>query len=325
MMVTRQLGRSDVGGVTVGALGLGCMGMAAVYGRPDPDEARATIVRALDLGVTLLDTADMYGNGASETLVGEAIRGRRDDVVLATKTGITTRRVTGIPKGVDGRPERIRRSAEASLRRLGTDRIDLFYLHRVDPNVPIEESVGAISDLVTEGKVRAVGVSEITADELRRAHATHPVAAAQMEWSLFSRDVESEVLPAARSLGVTIVAYSPLGRGMLTASASSTTRLPLIDYRRFLPRWRRQNLATNLQGVDRVQAVARRLGATAGQVALAWVLSRGDDVIPIPGTKRRRYLEENVGALTVELDEAARSELDTIVAAGARYPGGTGV
>ena len=240
--------------------------------------------------------------------------------MLATKTGITTRRLTGLPKGLDGRPERIKSALEASLRRLGTDRVDLYYLHRVDPHVPIEDSVGAIAALVAEGKVRAVGVSEVTGAELRRAYATHPIAAAQMEWSLFSREVETEVLSTARELGVGIVAYSPLGRGMLTASPTATTKLPLIDYRRFLPRWRRQNLAANLQGVERVRAVADRLGATPGQIALAWVLSRGEDVVPIPGTKRPAYLAENIGALEVRLDAAAFAELEQIEATGSRYP-----
>jgi aryl-alcohol dehydrogenase-like predicted oxidoreductase len=238
----RRMIKRQLGDLQVGAIGLGCMGMAMVYGRPDPTEARATIDQALDGGVTLLDTADMYGNGPSERFVGNAIRGRRERVVLATKTGITTRRFTGMPKGVDGQPDRIRRAAEESLRRLGTDYVDLYYLHRVDPRVPIEESVGAIADLVTAGKARAVGVSEVSPEELRRAHAIHPVAAVQMEWSLFSRELESELVPTARDLGVGLVAYSPLGRGMLTGSAQATTDLPLIDYRRFLPRWRRANL-----------------------------------------------------------------------------------
>jgi len=313
MMIKRQLGD-----LQVGAIGLGCMGMAMVYGRPDPTEANATIHQALERGVTLLDTADMYGNGASERFVGDAIRGRRERVVLATKTGITTRRFTGLPKGVDGRPDRIRRAAEESLRRLGTDYVDLYYLHRVDPRIPTEESVGAIGELVTAGKARAVGVSEVSPKELVRAHTTHPIAAVQMEWSLFSRELESELVPTARALGIGIVAYSPLGRGMLTGSAKATTDLPLIDYRRFLPRWRRANLAANLRSVEKVAAVARRIGATPGQVALAWVLSRGDDVVPIPGTKRPRYLQENLGALEVQLDAEALSDLDTLTVAGDR-------
>lgn len=316
MIPTRHLGA-----LRVAAMGLGCMGMATVYGRPDPQEARETLDRALDRGVTMLDTADMYGNGASERFVGESIRGRRDQVVLATKTGILTRRLTGMPKGLDGRPERIRPALEASLRRLGTDHVDLYYLHRVDPQVPIEDSVGAMGELVADGLALHLGVSEVTGDQLRRAHATHHVAAAQMEWSLFSRELESELLPVARELGVGIVAYSPLGRGMLTASPTATTKLPLIDYRRFLPRWRKENLATNLESVERVKLVAQRLGVTPGQVALAWVLARGDDVVPIPGTKRPRYLEENLAALEVELDDEALADLDTLEAVGARYAG----
>jgi aryl-alcohol dehydrogenase-like predicted oxidoreductase len=243
---------------------------------------------------------------------------------LPPRLGITTRRFTGMPKGVDGRPDRIRRAAEESLRRLGTDYVDLYYLHRVDPRVPIEESVGAIADLVTAGKARAVGVSEVSPEELRRAHAIHPVAAVQMEWSLFSRELESELVPTARDLGVGLVAYSPLGRGMLTGSAQATTDLPLIDYRRFLPRWRRANLAANLRSVEKVAAVARRIGATPGQVALAGVLSRGDDVVPIPGTKRPRYLQENLRALEVQLDAEALSDLETLTVAGDRDASGPG-
>ncbi len=311
--------------LTSSALGLGCMGFALVYGRVDPTEGRATIDAAMDAGVTMLDTADMYGSGASEEFVGEAIKGRRDDLVIATKTGILTRRLLGLPKGLDGRPERIGPALDASLKRLGTDHVDLFYLHRVDPTVPIEESVGAIGAQVAMGKVRHVGVSETTADELRRAHATHPITAVQLEWSLFSRDLEREVVPAARDLGIGIVAYSPLGRGMLTGSAGATTRLPLIDYRRFLPRWRKANLEANLRSVETVRAIGDRLGATAGQVALAWVLSRGDDVVPIPGTKRPKYLRENLGSLNVELDADALTELDAISVAGTRYAAEGGV
>lgn len=311
-----------LGDLTVSALGLGCMGMARVYGRPDPEEARATIDRALDLGVTLFDTADMYGNGASERFLGRALRNRRDRIVLASKTGILSWPVVGVPRGVNARPERIRRSIEGSLRRLGTDHLDLYYLHRVDPRVPIEESVGALSDLVAAGKVRAVGVSEVTADELRRAYATHPIAAVQSEWSLFSRDLEAEVVPAARELGVGIVAYSPLSRGILSGSPAATTRLSLFDYRRFLPRWQAENLTANLRAVEVVAAVGRAHQVTPAQVALAWVLARGDDVVPIPGTKRPRYLEENIGALDVRLSEDDLARLDGLVAVGNRYAGG---
>ncbi len=310
-----------IGDLPVGAIGLGCMGLAMVYGRPDPAEARATIDRALELGVTHLDTADMYGDGSSERFLGETLRGRRDRVVLASKVGILTWPRLGVPRGVNGRPDHIRRSIDGSLRRLRTDHLDLYYLHRVDPQVPIEESVGALAELVTAGKVRALGVSEVTADELRRAYAVHPLAAVQAEWSLFSRDLETDVVPAARELGVGIVAYSPIGRGMLSGSAAATTKLSLMDYRRFLPRWRAANLRANLQAVEVVSAVAREHGATAAQVALAWVLTRGEDVVPIPGTKRPRYLEENVGALGVTLTETDLARLDGLVAVGGRYPG----
>ena len=307
-----------LGSLSVSAVGLGCMGMATVYGRPDPREARATIDRALELGVSLFDTADMYGNGASERFVGEALRGRRDAVVLASKVGIVTWPVAGMPRGVNGRPDHIRRGIDGSLRRLGTDHLDLYYLHRVDPRVPIEDSIGAMSQLVAAGKVRELGVSEVTAEQLRRAHAVHPIAAVQSEWSLFSRDLEAEVVPAARELGVGIVAYSPLGRGMLSGSAASTTDLPLIDYRRFLPRWRKENLSANLRAVEVVASVAREHDVTPAQVALAWVLARGDDVVPIPGTKRPRFLEQNVAAVEVGLDAGDLAKLDDLVAVGAR-------
>lgn len=319
-----QLPSRRIGDQVVSALGLGCMGMSAVYGRPDAAEARATLDRAIDLGVTLFDTADMYGNGHNERFVGEALRGRRDRIRLATKTGITTVPVLGLPRGVDGRPARIRRALDASLQRLGTDHVDLYYLHRVDPQVPIEDSVGAMAEAVAAGKVLQLGLSEATADELRRACAVHPIMALQTEWSLFSRDLEVDVLPAARSLGVAIVAYSPLGRGMLTGSPASTTRLPLIDYRRFLPRWRRANLQANLHEVGVVRSVADEVGATPGQVALAWVLARGEDVVPIPGTKRRKYLEQNLGALDVVLSPDQLARLDGISASGDRYGSGTG-
>ena len=318
--MTQTLPERKVGPLTVSALGLGCMGMAMVYGRPDPVRARAAIARALDLGVTLFDTADMYGRGASERLVGHALRGRRDEVVLASKVGILSWPVVGIPRGVSGRPNYIRRSLEGSLRRLGTDYLDLYYLHRVDPDVPIEESIGAMSDLVAAGKVRELGVSEVTADELRRAYAVHPIAAVQSEWSLFSRELEAEVVPAARALGVGIVAYSPLGRGMLSGAASATTRLSLFDYRRMLPRWQSDNLASNLRAVETVADIATDRQATPAQVALSWLLAQGDDVVPIPGTKRPGYVEENIGALQVTLTDDDMARLDRLVAAGDRYP-----
>jgi aryl-alcohol dehydrogenase-like predicted oxidoreductase len=302
------------------------MGMAMVYGRPDPAQARATIDLALERGVTLLDTADVYGNGSSERFLGQALRGRRDEVALASKTGIRTWPLIGLPRGVNGRPAHIRRSVEGSLRRLGTDHLDLYYLHRVDPRVPIEESIGAMGELVTAGQVRALGVSEVTANELRRAYATHPIAAVQSEWSLFSRELEADVVPTARELGVGVVAYSPLGRGMLSGTAAATTRLPLIDYRRFLPRWRSENLTANLEAVEVVAAIARGHQATPAQVALAWVLAQGEDVVPIPGTKRPQYLEENLAALDVQLAPDDLERLDRLVAVGDRYAGGaTGV
>ncbi|MGV8910222.1 MAG: aldo/keto reductase [Propionicimonas sp.] len=308
-----------IGSLQVGALGLGCMGMSAVYGIPDRTEARATIERAIERGVTLFDTADMYGHGDNERFVGEALRRHRDQVVLATKVGITSLPLVGLPSGVNGRPDYIRRSIDASLRRLGTDHVELYYLHRVDPRVPIEDSVGAMSELVTAGKVRELGVSEVTGDQLRQAHAVHPIAAVQSEWSLFTRDIEADLVPAARALGVTIVPYSPLGRGMLTGSARATTELALLDYRRFLPRWRKANLATNLKAVEQVAGVARKVGATPAQVALAWLLSQGDDVVPIPGTKQVRYLEQNLGSLDVSLTPDLIAELASVRVAGERY------
>lgn len=313
-----------IGRLEVSQLGLGCMSMSTVYGVPDKAEARATIDRAIDLGVTLLDTADMYGAGDNERFLGTALRGRRDQVVLATKVGIRTVPLLGLPNSVNGRPDYIRRSIDGSLRRLGTDHVDLYYLHRVDRRVPIEESVGAMAELVEAGKVRELGVSEVTGDELRRAHVTHPIAAIQSEWSLFSREIEADAVPAARQLGVTVVAYSPLGRGMLTGSPTATTKLPLVDYRRFLPRWRKENLAANLQAVAQLERVAKEVNATPAQVALAWVLARGEDVVPIPGTKRVHNLEQNIAALDVTLPPDAIARLEALSATGPRYSGSSG-
>jgi len=295
------------------------MGMSSAYGRRDRGAALATIHRALDLGVTLLDTADLYGAGANEVLVGEAIRGRRDEIVLATKFGLIANRL-GLPKGIDASPDRARRCIDDSLRRLGVDHVDLWYLHRVDPKVPVEDTVAAMAEAVQAGKVRALGLSEASAEDIRRAAAVHPIAALQSEWSLFSRELESGPLDAARSVGAGIVAYAPLGRGMLTGAPDATTRLPVADYRRMLPRWRKENLDTNLALVDRVRSHAATLGATPGQVALAWLLARGSDVVPIPGTKRVAYLEENLGSLAVALPSAVVDELDALQASGARYP-----
>lgn len=314
-----------LGPLTVSPLGLGCMGMSTTYGRPDPASARATIDRALERGITLFDTAEMYGNGHNERFVGEVLGRRRADVTLATKTGIWAIPFVGLPVGLDGRPERIRAAIDGSLRRLGTDWIDLYYLHRVDPRVPVEESVGAMAEGVTAGKIRQLGVSEATPDQIRRAHATHPLAAIQMEWSLFSRDLEAEALGVARELGIGVVAYSPLGRGMLTGSASATTQLGLFDYRRFLPRWRKANLAANLRQVEVVRAVADEIGATPAQVALAWVLGQGEDVVPIPGTTKPRNLDANLAALDVRLTPEQVARLDALSAVGARYATSHGV
>ena len=296
---TRTLGRSEI---TAGAIGLGCMSFSSVYGGFDGYDPAATITRALDLGVTLLDTADVYGPHVSEQVVGRAIASRRDEVTLATKFGI----VAGGPvesggRQVDGRPEYVRRSIEGSLQRLGVDHVDLYYLHRPDPEVPIEETVGAMAELVVAGKVRHLGLSEASADTVRRAAAVHPIAALQSEYSLFSRDIEGEILDTCRQLGVGIVPYSPLGRGMLTGTIMGRDQLATNDFRRGNPRFADEALAANRQLVDEVVAVASAHGATPGQVALAWVLAQGDDMIPIPGTKRINYLEENVAATAVTL------------------------
>lgn len=309
----------------VSALGLGCMGMSFAYGPTDRDESLATLHLALDSGVSLLDTADMYGTGHNEQLLAEVLRTRREEIVLATKFGIVTDPETSLPVGVKGSPEYAAQAVDASLRRLGVDVIDLYYLHRVDPEVPIEDTVSAMSAMVEQGKVRHLGLSEASADTLRRANAVHPITAVQSEWSIFSRDVEDAVVPAARELGVGIVPYSPLGRGLLTGAADATQDLAADDYRRTLPRWQPENLDTNLGLVARVRAVAERSGATPGQVALAWVLAQGPDVVPIPGTKRRVYLAENLGAAGVVLSDEDLAELSTLRPVGTRYPDMTSV
>jgi aryl-alcohol dehydrogenase-like predicted oxidoreductase len=301
----------------VSALGLGCMGMSFAYGTPDRGEAIATLHRALDLGVTFLDTADMYGGGDNEELLATVLADRRAEVTLATKFGILTGE-DGYPSGVDGSPAYVRRACDASLRRLGVDHIDLYYLHRPDPEVPIEDTVGAMAELVAAGKVRHLGLSESSAETIRRAAAVHPIAAVQSEWSVFSRDIERAVLPACRELGIGLVPYSPLGRGLLTGTLP--TEFADDDFRRTLPRFQRENLERNLETVGAVREIAAAHGATPGQVALAWLLARGEDVVPIPGTKRVRYLEENAGALDVTLTPAELARLDALEPAGDRYP-----
>ena len=318
-MQQRRLGTE---GLPVSALGLGCMGMSEFYSGRDDAESVETIHRALGLGITLLDTADMYGPFTNEELVGRAIRGRRDEVVLATKFG-NQRTSDGKPLGVNGRPEYVRYACEGSLKRLGVDHIDLYYQHRVDPNTPIEDTIGAMADLVRQGKVRYLGMSEAAPATIRRAHAVHPISALQTEYSLWSRDPEDEILPTVRELGIGFVPYSPLGRGFLTGRFKSFDELPPDDYRRNSPRFQGENFQKNLDLVRHIEALARTKGCTPSQLALAWLLAQGDDIVPIPGTKRRGYLEENVGALDVTLSRADLDRIDEIaprgVAAGERY------
>jgi aryl-alcohol dehydrogenase-like predicted oxidoreductase len=299
-------------GLEASAQGLGCMGMSQVYGPADETESLATIDRALELGVTFLDTADVYGLGHNEQLVGRAIAGRRDGVVLATKFGIVRRADDQTFRSINGTPEYVRSACDASLERLGVDHIDLYYQHRADPDVPIEDTVGAMAELVTAGKVRHLGLSEASADTIRRAHTVHPISALQSEWSLWSRDIEDEVIPAARALGVGIVPYSPLGRGLLTGRIRSAEELTRGDFRRGTPRFDGENFARNLDVVERVRTIATEKGVTPGQLALAWVQVQGDDVAPIPGTKRRTYLEENVAALEVRLTADDIAELEAV-------------
>jgi aryl-alcohol dehydrogenase-like predicted oxidoreductase len=313
MMKGRKLGAN---GPEVSAEGLGCMGMSEFYGAADEGEAREVINRALDLGVSFLDTADMYGPFTNEKLVGEAIAGRREEVVLATKFG-NVRGENGERLGVRGDAEYVRQSCEDSLRRLGVERIDLYYQHRVDPQVPIEETVGAMAELVEQGKVAHLGLSEAGPETIRRAHATHPIAALQTEYSLWSRDPEDEILPTVRELGIGFVAYSPLGRGFLTGRFRSIDDLPEGDFRRVNPRFEGENFDRNLELVERVEQIAEEKGVTAGQLALAWVLAQGEDVVPIPGTKRLQYLEQNVAATEVELGDEDLRRIDEVAPAGA--------
>jgi aryl-alcohol dehydrogenase-like predicted oxidoreductase len=319
-METRALGRQ---GLTVSALGLGCMGMSDFYAGRDEAEAGATILRALDLGVTFLDTADMYGPYTNEQLVGRTIRSRRGEVVLATKFG-NMRGPDGAFLGVNGRPEYVRSACDASLSRLGVEVIDLYYQHRVDRTVPIEETVGAMASLVKEGKVRFLGLSEASPATIRRAHAVHPVSALQTEYSLWTRDPEDGLLATVRELGIGFVPYSPLGRGFLTGRFRRFEDLPEGDYRRMSPRFQGENFGKNLDVVAKVEELAREKGCTPAQLALAWLLARGPDVVPIPGTKSRARLEENAGALAVSLSAADLARIEAVApkgfAAGARYP-----
>ncbi|SFP75558.1 aldo/keto reductase [Hymenobacter arizonensis] len=321
-MKTRQLGRS---GLTVSALGLGCMGMSDFYGGQDDAESTRTLHRALDLGVTFFDTADMYGPFKNEELLGKAFKGRREGIVLATKFGIERDPNDPTKRGINGRPEYVKAACEASLKRLGTDHIDLYYQHRVDPNTPIEETVGAMADLVAAGKVRFLGLSEAAPGTVRRAMAVHPITALQTEYSLWSREPEDEIMPTIRELGVGFVPYSPLGRGFLTGQIQKFEDLEADDYRRHTPRFQGENFQKNLDLVARINDLAQQKHCTASQLALAWVLAQGEDVVPIPGTKRVKYLEENLGALEVSLSAAELAQLDEIApkgtaAAGPRYP-----
>jgi aryl-alcohol dehydrogenase-like predicted oxidoreductase len=319
-METRKLGTQ---GLEVSELGLGCMGMSEFYGTGDEDESIATIHRAIELGITFLDTADMYGPFTNEKLVGKALAGRRDQVLLATKFG-NERGEDGSFLGVNGKPEYVRKACDDSLRRLGVDHVDLYYQHRVDTEIPVEETWGAMKELVEAGKVRYLGISEAAPETIRKAHEVHQISALQTEYSLWSREVEDEILPTVRELGIGFVAYSPLGRGFLTGQIQSFEDLPEDDYRRGSPRFQGENFEKNLELVEKVREIADEKGVAPSQLALAWLLRQGEDIVPIPGTKRRKYVVENVAATEIELTDEDRARIDEAapkgVAAGERYP-----
>ena len=312
-MKTRKLGKS---GIDVSAIGLGCMGMSEFYGKSDDVASLALLEKAIELGVTFWDTADIYGTGHNEMLIAQVLRQRRHEVTIATKFG-NMRRIDGAPLGINGTPDYVKAACEMSLKRLGTDHIDLYYQHRVDPNTPIEDTVGAMAGLVQAGKVRFLGLSEASPKTIRRAHAVHPITALQTEYSLWTRDPEGELLDTCRELGIAFVAYSPLGRGFLTGQVTEPEALEANDFRRTNPRWREENLKQNLALVEKIKAIATAKGCTPAQLALAWVLARGEHIIPIPGTRQEKYLRDNIGALEVALTADDLTHIDAALPAGA--------